>query len=97
MLTPNAFEDAYVEEATAVESNGQRLVQVTFTEEGGAVLSSLTTQAVKAGSTARLVMKAGDKIIGAPVVMQPIENREVSIMVPPDGNAKELTGAILGR
>jgi preprotein translocase subunit SecD len=96
VLTPPAFEDADVESAAAVESNGQSLVQVTFTDNGGAVLNTLTAQAAKAGSKARLVMKADGDIIGAPVVMQAIESREVSIVVSPDGNAQALADSILG-
>ena len=97
VLIPSAFEDADVQNATVVEGNGQSAVQVTFTDEGGMVLSALTAQAAKAGSTARLVIKAGGEIIGAPVVMQAIDNREVSIGVSPEDNAEALVAAILGR
>ncbi|MEA9986206.1 MULTISPECIES: SecDF P1 head subdomain-containing protein [Subtercola] len=96
LVTPPDFTDAGVKDAAVDESNGQSLVHVTFTGEGSTVLSTLTTQAVAAGSTARLVMKAGEKIIGAPVVLAAIESGEVSIIVSPGENAADLVDAILG-
>ena len=61
------------------------------------VLSTHTAQAAKAGITARLIMKAGGEIIGAPVVMQAIDNRDVSLGVSPEDNSAALVATILGQ
>ncbi|RFA06782.1 hypothetical protein B7R21_18585 [Subtercola boreus] len=96
IAVPAAYESADVQEADVIESGGQGSVHVTFTDEGGKVLNSVTTQAAQAADGARLVMKAGDAIIGAPVALTALESSEVSIAVPQGNNAQDLRDAILG-
>ncbi|QWT25136.1 hypothetical protein KPL76_07280 [Subtercola sp. PAMC28395] len=97
VLAPSSYEDAGVHDATVVENGGQTTVQVTFTDDGAAVLNTLTKQAVQAGSGARLILEVGGEIVGAPAVMEPIEGREVSIIVAPEDDAQTLVRSILGR
>ncbi|GAA0999723.1 hypothetical protein GCM10009563_26040 [Subtercola frigoramans] len=97
VLTPSNYENAGVQDATVIEDGGQSTVHVTFTDDGATVLNTLTKQAVQAGSGARLILEVGGKIVGTPAVMEPIEDREVSIIVAREDNAQTLVDSILGR
>ena len=97
IVPPSSFEDADVQDADIVESNGQYSVHVTFTDAGGKVLNTVSAQAADAGNGTRMVLKARGWIIGAPVALAPLEGREVSIAVSPNDSAQDLLDAILGR
>ncbi|MBK4347070.1 hypothetical protein [Lacisediminihabitans changchengi] len=96
VVMPVAFQDAGVQKASVVENHGQSEIDVTFTGTGAALLEALTEQAAKSGSTARLVMKTGDKIVGSTLVSETIMSHEVSIVVPQTDDAQALVKSILG-
>lgn len=95
ITTPSAFERADVEAAAAVAGAAQSAVDVTFTDEGAAVLHTLTEQA--AGGSQRLVMKVGDEIIAAIVVAEPLEGKQVQIALSNDADAQRMADLIQGR
>lgn len=92
IVLPSTYEPAGVEAAAVATGEGQSAVDVTFTDHGAAVLHTLTEQA--AGGTSRLVMKAGDKIIGAVVVAEALQGEELQIGLSPDASAQEIVDLI---
>ncbi|MEA9985796.1 hypothetical protein QN358_11010 [Subtercola sp. RTI3] len=70
-------------------------MHVTFTDDGSTVMKSVTQQAVQAGKTARLIIRASGEVIAAPVVLAPIEGRETRIAVSPDTDAQAIVDLIL--
>jgi hypothetical protein len=94
VVRPSTFERAGVEAAAIAEGKGQNAVDVTFTEDGAAVLHTLTAQA--AGSTMRLVMKAGDEMMAAVVVAEALDGKQLQIILAPDDNAQEVIRLIQG-
>ena len=97
IVLPPTFAAAAVENADVVESGGQSAVNVTFTDTGAEVLKSVTRQAAEAANGTRLVMRASGAIVGAPVVIEPLDGRDVSIAVPQGESAEDLRDSILGR
>ncbi len=90
---PSSFERAGVETAAAAQNEGQSAVNVTFTDDGAAMLHRLTEQAV--GGTARLVMKVKGEIISAAAVMGPVEGHYIQIGLAPEDSAQKLVDSIL--
>ncbi|GAB3043809.1 hypothetical protein GCM10027052_27480 [Parafrigoribacterium mesophilum] len=93
---PAAYQRVGVTDAAAAEGGGQHAVDVTLTHDGAAVLHSLTKKAAQAGQAARLVIKIGDEIRGAVVVMQALEGDQLQIALSPDDNAQEVVQQIQG-
>ncbi|WP_307370348.1 hypothetical protein [Microbacterium sp. W4I4] len=83
LMRPSDFEEAAVETAVARNDDEQNAVDVTFTDEGAKVLNDLTTQASDAGTESRLLMKAGDEIVSAVSVMEPISGDQVTLGLSP--------------
>jgi len=96
VIRPSTFDDAAVANAAASESQQQDAVDLTFTAEGAAVLQDLTGQAAQAGGDSRLLLKAGDEIIGATVVMEALQGDHVTIAIPPEHTAQEVLDLIHG-
>jgi hypothetical protein len=95
VMRPSTFEDAPVANAAASEGQ-QDAVDLTFTAEGAAVLQDLTDQAAQAEGDARLLLKAGGKIVGATVVMEALQGDHVTIALPPEHTAQEVLDLIHG-
>lgn len=96
VVLPSAFESAGVEDAAVADGDGQNAVDVTFNDEGAAVLRTLTEQAAGAGDAARLVMKIGGEIRAAVRVMEALEGDYVQIALSPDDNAQDVVDLIRG-
>lgn len=96
VMRPSTFEDAPVANAAASEGQQQDAVDLTFTAEGAAVLQDLTDQVAQAEGDARLLLKAGGKIIGATVVMEALQGDHVTIALPPEHTAQEVLDLIHG-
>lgn len=92
ILLPSTFERAGVEAAAVAEGEQQSAVDVTFTDDGAAVLRALTKQA--AGTTARLVLKAGDEILAAVMVMEALDGEQLHIIISPDDDAQKIVELI---
>ncbi|GAA1212386.1 SecDF P1 head subdomain-containing protein [Rhodoglobus aureus] len=94
ILRPSVFERATVE--TAEVSESQSGVDVTFTDEGAAVLHTLTENAAEAGSDARLVIAIGGEIHSTTFVAEPLTGNQVLIALPPEEDAQETADLING-
>lgn len=88
--SPAAFTPATVEIATVADVSAQNGVDVTFTDDGAAVLNSITVEAIQAGGKARLVMKVGDDMLAAVMVAAPLTGNSLTIVLSPDDNAQEV-------
>lgn len=96
VVLPSAFERASVENATVAEAKGQNAVDVTFNKDGAAVFHALTEKAARGGNSARLVMKAGNRLLAAVAVMHALEGDHVQINLSPDVSAQEVADLIHG-
>lgn len=94
IVLPPIFERAGVQAAAVAEGEGQNAVEVTFTDDGAAILHTLTERAV--GGTERLVMKIGDEIVAAVVVAEVLDGKQLQISLSPDDSAKEIVDLIQG-
>jgi hypothetical protein len=94
VVSPSTFERAGVEEVAVIEPGGPNGVEVTFDAEGTKVFHELTAEAVEAGDTARLVLKAGDEILSAVQVTQVMDGDRVQIGLGPDESARDLVDLI---
>ena len=92
VVSPSAFERADVEDAVAVD--GQNAVVITFSDDGAAILRTLTEQAAEAGETARLVLVIGDEILTAVRVIEPLTDATVQIVLGPDKSAQDVIALI---
>lgn len=91
---PATFVRAGVEAAAVGQGVGQNAIDVTLTAEGAALLHTLTEQA--AGGTARLVLKVGDEVVAAAVVMEVLEGKQLQIALSPDDDAQKIVDLIQG-
>ena len=94
VVLPSAFERAGVEDAAVAEGEGQNAVDVTFSDDGQAVLHALTEKAAQAGTAARLVMKIGGELQAAVAVMQALEGDHLQINLSPKDSAQEVVDLI---
>lgn len=94
VVLPSSLERAGVKDATIAEGEGQNAVDVTFTEDGAVVFNALTVKAVQAGDSARLIIKIGEEIRAAVVVMEALDGDHVQISVSPDDNAQKIVDLI---
>jgi len=93
-VSPAVFKTATIEDAVASERDGQNTVDVTFTDDGAAIVNSLTAEAVQAGGEARLVMRIGDEIRAAVTVAEPLTGDSLTIALSPDDSAQEVVDLI---
>ncbi|SJN31641.1 hypothetical protein FM104_07530 [Microbacterium esteraromaticum] len=89
VLHPASFDKATVEEAV-VSGQQDNAVEITFTSEGAAVLSTVTDRAARAGADARLLLKIGDDIRGAIEVKEALGGDEITIALSPDENPQDV-------
>lgn len=89
---PSIFERAGVEAAAVAQGEGQNAIDVTFTDDGAAVLHTLSEQA--AGGTARLVMQISDEIVAAVMVPEALEGKQLQIALSPEESAQEIVDLI---
>lgn len=94
IVLPSTFHRAGVRDVAVAEGEGQNAVDVTFTNDGAALLRTLTGQA--ATETARLVMKVGGEIVSAVAVMEPVEGDQLQISLSPDDSAQNIVDLIRG-
>ena len=94
IVSPAVFKTATIEDAVASERDGQNTVDVTFTDDGAAIVNSLTAEAVQAGGEARLVMRIGDEIRAAVTVAEPLTGDSLTIALSPDDSAQEVVDLI---
>ncbi|MHB1329975.1 MAG: hypothetical protein ACYC2K_17385 [Gemmatimonadales bacterium] len=94
VLLPSAFERASVVGAALAAGEGQNAVDITFSEDGEAVLHALTEKAARAGEAARLVLKIGGEIRAAVRVMQVLEDDHIQIILSSDDSAQKLVDLI---
>ncbi|PFG29515.1 hypothetical protein [Paramicrobacterium agarici] len=94
VLLPSEFDQAGVADATVVEDTEQSAVDVTFNEDGAVIFHSLSKEAARAGDEARLVIKIGDEVLTAVMVMQAMESDHVQLGLSPDDNAQEIVDLI---
>lgn len=92
---PASFEPAGVEDAV-VSGAQPNTVEVTFTSDGAAVLSDLSGRAAEAGADSRLVLKVGDEILAAVVVMEALSGDQVTISLSPDDDPQEMADLLRG-
>ncbi|MEP7764385.1 hypothetical protein [Sanguibacter sp. 25GB23B1] len=95
VMSPAAFESATVDEAAVAKNEGQNAVDLTFTDDGAAVLKSLTEEAVQDGGDARLVLRIGDEIRSAVAVPEPVMGDAVTIPLSSADSAQEVVDMIL--
>lgn len=95
VMSPATFEPATAEKAAVAENDGQSAVDLTFTDEGAAVLKSLTEEAVQAGDEARLIMKIGDEMRFAVAVPEVVTSDAVTIPFSSADSAQEFVDLIL--
>ena len=95
VMSPATFKPATVEAAAVAENDGQSSVDLTFTDDGAAVLKSLTEEAVQAGDEARLIMKIGDEMRLAVAVPEPVTGDAVTIPSSSADSAQEFVDLIL--
>jgi hypothetical protein len=93
VLLPSAFEEAGVQDSGVAE-DGQNMVDVTFTADGATVLHTLTETAVAAGQSSRLVIKIGDELQAAVVVMEALTGNQVELALSPETNAEDIVALI---
>jgi hypothetical protein len=93
VVLPETFEQAAVD-AAVVSEGQQQAVELTFSDEGAAVVHALTDQAAEAGDQARLVLKIGDDLRAAVVVMEALNGNEVTISLSPDDDPQEMVDLI---
>lgn len=96
IVLPSVFERAGVKDAAVAEGAGQNVVEVTFDEDGAAVLHSLSEEAAEAGSSARLVIKTGGEIQAAVTVMQKLQSNQLQVAISPDDSAQDFVDLIHG-
>lgn len=94
LMRPSDFEEAAVETAVARTDDTQNAVDVTFTDQGAEVLNDLTTQASDADDESRLLVKAGDEIVSAVSVMEPISGNQVTFGLSPEDEADAIVELI---
>jgi len=94
IMLPSAFQRAGVEAAAVAQGERQNAVDVTFTDDGAAILHTLTEQA--AGGTGRLVMKISDEIVVAVMVAEALKGKQLQIALSPDDDAQEIVNLIQG-
>lgn len=94
MIVESDFVHAGVEKAEAVADGNTNGVDVKFDDDGTKVFQTLTAEAAESGGTARLVIKAGDKVLSAVSVLEALQGDTVMIALPPDANPDELVGMI---
>ena len=84
IVLPTDFERAEIASAEAIESDDSASpgVAVTFTNDGAAVLESLSATAASASS--RLVVKVSEEIISAPMVAEPLTGNYLRIVLSPE-------------
>ncbi len=92
IMLPSTFERAGVEAAVVAEGEGHNAVDLMLTDDGAAILHTLTEEA--AGGTARLVMKIGDEILAAVMVAEAVEGKQLQIALSPDDDAKRIVELI---
>lgn len=95
VMSPATFEPATVEKVAVAENDGKSAVDLTFTEDGAAVLKSLTEEAVQAGDDARLVMKIGDEMRSAVAVPGPVTGDAMTIPLSAADSAQDVVDLIL--
>ncbi|UNK69967.1 hypothetical protein [Microbacterium sp. H1-D42] len=96
VMRPSSFERAAVADAAASDGQQQNAVDITFTTEGAAVFNDLTGQAAQAGAESRLLIKFGDEVIGAIVVMEALQGDQVTIAVPSEHTPQEVLELLHG-
>lgn len=94
VVLPSQFERASVEDAAVAEREEHNAVDVAFSEEGAAVLNALTGKAVRAGDTARLIVKIGGEIQAAVAVMEALDGTHLQLSLSPDDDAHEIVNLI---
>jgi len=96
MILESNFVHAGVETAEAVSDGNTNAVDVKFDNDGAGVFQKLTAAAAESASTARLVIKAGDEVLSAVTVVEPMQGDTAVIALPPDANPDELVEMIRG-
>lgn len=96
VVLPSAFEQAAVQDAVVSDSPQQNAVEVTFTSEGAAVLNDLTNEAVQGGSESRLLLKIGDDVVAAVVVMEALDGDQVTIALSPEEDPQQVVDLLHG-
>lgn len=96
VVLPTEFDKAGVGSSSVVRDGGQNAVDVTFSDDGAKVFHSLTKQAADAGSTARLVIKIGDKIQAAVSVLEAMTSNDVRIILPAGDSPQKVLELIHG-
>lgn len=91
VILPSAFERAGV---AAVEVADQNAVDVTFSGDGAGVFHSLTERASGGGKTARLLVKVGDEMLAAVLVMQAQQGDHVQIRLSADKSAQHVVDLV---
>ncbi|ANP71764.1 hypothetical protein PA27867_0797 [Cryobacterium arcticum] len=95
VLLPSTFREAGVKSSSVAEG-GQSAVDVTFTEDGAKVWQELTEEAVRAGDSARLLIKVGGEVQTAVRVMEAMKGDQVQIALGTDESAQDLVDLIQG-
>ncbi|GAA1525469.1 hypothetical protein BJ978_001405 [Agromyces terreus] len=96
MVLEADFVHAGVETAEAVSVGDTNAVDVKFDEDGASVFQELTAEAAESAGTARLVIKAGDEVLSAVTVVEPMQGDTAVIALPPGADPDELVEMIRG-
>lgn len=94
VLEPDSFETAGVASASATEEN-EGTVMLELEDSGAQLLQELTSEAAGTAD-ARLLIRAGGELLGAPMVAEPIDGGQVQLSAGPDRDADELLALIQG-
>ncbi|WP_157414986.1 SecDF P1 head subdomain-containing protein [Agromyces allii] len=96
MVVESDFVHAGVETAEAVSDGSTDAVDVTFDEDGASVFQTLTAEAARSAGTARLVIKAGDEVLSAVTVVEPMQGDTAVIALPSGVDPDEVAAVIRG-
>lgn len=75
---------AEVESVAAAGDQPGSAVDITFSDEGAAVLETSTAEVAQAGDDARLIIKVGNEVLAAVAVAQPLKGDHVQVALPAD-------------
>lgn len=96
VIRPDAFAEAAVEDVVASSDAQQNAVDITLTDSGANILEDLTTEASGADTESRLVVKAGDEILAAVAVREPLSGENLALGFAPEDDVDAVVKMIQG-
>lgn len=96
LVTDDAFQKVDVKAVAVADAPSGNAVDLELTSDGASVLKATTTAASEAGEEARLVIRAGDRVISAVRAAEPVSDDHLTVQLPDDVTAEEFTAEIRG-